>query len=282
MPRRKADKCPAGHEYSEENTTIYSRGKRGGTYRQCKICKNTRNKIIRRRVLTCPYCGKETRPRDGVVMEGVPRAVLKDGTCDLCWQKEIRGAVKRAAEGIPSREEREVTAARESLQSYFRSRRSRGVDPAGNADLDAAFERDTGWTKRQRAEATRRRHKKEREEMTMEAQEFARYLERDGGRCMHCGTDQGLVPQHRQNRGMGGSPLRNVPSNIIVLCSEANGLMESSATWAQRARDYGWKVSRGEDPFQTPVFDYSANRWYMLRDDFARIEVPAPQEWAVS
>jgi len=58
---------------------------------------------------------------------------------------------------------------------------------------------------------------------------FAKFLNRDKA-CVHCGTtDSTLIPQHRINRGMGGSKLLNKPSNIVVLCSAFNGLIEANA-----------------------------------------------------
>jgi hypothetical protein len=76
------------------------------------------------------------------------------------------------------------------------------------------------------------------------SKQFARYLERDQG-CVHCGTYVAAVPHHRQNRGMGGSKKRDNPANILVLCAEVNGLLESDATWAVRARHMGGSCGRG-------------------------------------
>jgi hypothetical protein len=100
--------------------------------------------------------------------------------------------------------------------------------------------------------------------------EFNRYLERDGHKCLHCGTTEGLVPQHRRNRGMGGSKARNVPSNIIVLCSGFNGEMESDASKAHLAVAYGWKVAGMDEPLATPVYDVTAQGWFNLYDDYSR------------
>jgi hypothetical protein len=49
----------------------------------------------------------------------------------------------------------------------------------------------------------------------MTKKEFQKYLDRDGG-CVHCGDTETAVPNHRANRGMGGSRERDVPSNVIV------------------------------------------------------------------
>lgn len=104
----------------------------------------------------------------------------------------------------------------------------------------------------------------------MKQREFDRYLERDGHKCLHCGTTEGLVPQHRRNRGMGGSRLRNIPSNIIVLCSGYNGLIEQDDRAASQAVAYGWKVVGMDAPSMVPVYDRGAQGWYLLDDNYGR------------
>lgn len=104
----------------------------------------------------------------------------------------------------------------------------------------------------------------------MNQREFSRYLERDGGKCLHCGATEGLVPQHRQNRGMGGSKLRNLPSNIIVFCSTMNNAIEADARLAADAVAYGWKVQSFDDPAMTPVYDRTAQGWFLLDDYYGR------------
>lgn len=103
----------------------------------------------------------------------------------------------------------------------------------------------------------------------MTPKQFARYLERDGG-CYHCGDVETAIPQHRVNRGMGGSKKRDHPANIIVLCSLVNGLIESNAEWATKARTFGWKLSPWDDPAWVPVFDAVENKWWLLDDGFDR------------
>ena len=101
---------------------------------------------------------------------------------------------------------------------------------------------------------------------------FTRYLERDGGRCYHCGiSSDTLVPQHRAGRGMGGSRSRgSQPSNVITLCSAANGLLESDSEFAEVGRDYGWKISTWEDPTAAPVYSMAEGIWYLLDDQYGR------------
>jgi hypothetical protein len=106
----------------------------------------------------------------------------------------------------------------------------------------------------------------------MNPKQFQKYLDRDKG-CVHCGKTEAVAPHHRLNRGMGGSKVRDVPSNIVVLCSLMNGLIESSATYAHSARLAGWKLWSGEEPSQTPLWDAQVGEWVLLGDDYSR----APQ-----
>ena len=71
-------------------------------------------------------------------------------------------------------------------------------------------------------------------------------FQRDRWACALCGairTDGSLVPHHRANRGMGGNPKADQPSNILSLCSRCNELLEQDAPLARRARRYGIKIS---------------------------------------
>jgi len=110
----------------------------------------------------------------------------------------------------------------------------------------------------------------------MNRREFDKLLARDK-HCLHCGkTDDTLIPQHRANRGFGGAgpkSVLNLPSNLIVFCAEANGLIESDAVWADRARLFGWKLSRWVDPSVTPVYDLPNMIYVILGDDFSRFEL---------
>lgn len=103
----------------------------------------------------------------------------------------------------------------------------------------------------------------------MNAKTWANYLRRDGG-CAHCGAVDTAVPNHRINRGMGGSKLLNKPSNIIALCSEMNGLIESDAQQATRAKANGWKLESWQEPEFEPVYYPLEGRWYYLDDFYER------------
>jgi hypothetical protein len=110
----------------------------------------------------------------------------------------------------------------------------------------------------------------------MNKKEFQKYLDRDKS-CPHCGTTgPELIPQHRLNRGMGGSKSRNRPSNIIAFCSYGNGLMESSGTFAALARSYGWKLQAYQDSSKTPVF--LSDGWYLLDDSFGKARTSEPEQ----
>lgn len=114
------------------------------------------------------------------------------------------------------------------------------------------------------------------QENLMTEKEFKKYLARDG-HCYHCGTtDETLIPQHRRNRGMGGSVSRSRPSNLIVLCSLFNGAIEAVTEASVTAQRYGWKLRQGQEPTDTPVFDSWSGTWYLLDDNFGKMEIPPP------
>ena len=103
----------------------------------------------------------------------------------------------------------------------------------------------------------------------MNKKQFQKFIDRDKG-CFHCGVnDETLVPQHRSNRGMGGGG-SNRPSNIILLCAVANGLLESDSDFAAVGRFNGWKLSKWGDSLTEPVFDSYRGVWAYLDDDFGR------------
>jgi len=101
----------------------------------------------------------------------------------------------------------------------------------------------------------------------VDAKKFSRYLNRDGG-CVHCGDIETAVPHHRANRGMGGSKIRDVPSNIIVICAYMNGQMESNSVTAAYAKRHGWKLESWEDPKSVQVWYATKRAWITLDDNF--------------
>lgn len=108
----------------------------------------------------------------------------------------------------------------------------------------------------------------------MTPKQFARFLDRDQY-CLHCGETEALAPNHRVNRGMGGSKKRDHPANIVVLCSVFNGLIESNVEAANLASMNGWKLNSWDDPLFVPVWDRMSGVWWRLDDQFGRW----PVEW---
>lgn len=93
--------------------------------------------------------------------------------------------------------------------------------------------------------------------------------------CWHCGADQDLVPHHRANRGMGSSKALDTLQNVILVCSQYNGLMESDAKVAHEARLLGHKISKFTSPEQS-VFDNNLRKWYFLTTDGKKVVVNEP------
>jgi hypothetical protein len=93
--------------------------------------------------------------------------------------------------------------------------------------------------------------------------------------CWHCAREDNLVPHHRANRGAGGSRVLDGLQNLILVCAEYNGAMESNAEVAALARDYGHKLSRYQSP-TAPCFDVWARKWYVLDDKGGKHESEAP------
>lgn len=75
-----------------------------------------------------------------------------------------------------------------------------------------------------------------------------------------------LVPHHRSNRGMGGSRSKNRLSNLVWLCSDMNGLIESDSTYAESARGRGIKVSSHAEPSHEPII-HAVHGRCLLNDD---------------
>lgn len=93
--------------------------------------------------------------------------------------------------------------------------------------------------------------------------------------CWDCGATDHLVPHHRANRGMGGSKVLDNLQNVILVCAQYNGLMESDAGIAMQARDLGHKLSKFASPAE-PVFDKPTGTWFYLDNKGGKEETEPP------
>ena len=114
-----------------------------------------------------------------------------------------------------------------------------------------------------------------------------RMLERDGYKCVACGTGYDLTPQHRANRGMGGSKRGHGLSNLVTMCKRHNEQLESDPKFAELGRQLGWKVKRNSGPPASEVacWSFPEQAWFLLADDGSRLRLPPgsfrwlPAEW---
>lgn len=92
-------------------------------------------------------------------------------------------------------------------------------------------------------------------------------LERDGYRCVACGSTRDLEIQHVRARGMGGSrlPWVNSAGNGILLCRTDHATCEARAE-VMHIGGY-WRYSWQKPG---PVYYAAEDRWYWLNDDGTR------------
>ncbi|MEJ2886127.1 hypothetical protein [Actinomycetospora aeridis] len=100
-------------------------------------------------------------------------------------------------------------------------------------------------------------------------------LERDGWRCVGCGSPGPLDCHHRSNKGMGGSRLLDHVANAITICGPGNAY--GCHGFAHRYKNThaaasGLSVPQGEDFRQWSVL-YPDGGWYLLDDDGDRTRV---------
>jgi hypothetical protein len=74
---------------------------------------------------------------------------------------------------------------------------------------------------------------------------------------------------------MGGSKVLDSLQNVILVCSQYNGAMESDANVAAQARDLGHKLSKFMSP-SAPVFDEFSRKWYVLDEKGGKFETEPP------
>lgn len=103
--------------------------------------------------------------------------------------------------------------------------------------------------------------------MTVAKRLLAGMTLRDGHLCASCAVDdETLVPHHRANRGMGGRKSLDRLSNLVWLCSEDNGLIESDPVAASNARLAGLKISGHDEPSHVPIV-HAVHGRVLLGDD---------------
>lgn len=91
-------------------------------------------------------------------------------------------------------------------------------------------------------------------------------MQRDGERCVSCGTAWGLTFQHRRAVGMGGSKIPPTYADGLAACGSCNARFEGDLQTLALLN--GWKVPRGvDDPARVPYYHAHTNRWYALTDD---------------
>lgn len=91
-------------------------------------------------------------------------------------------------------------------------------------------------------------------------------LFRDGNKCPICGKVAREV-NHRANRGSGGFRAANTLANACAICWECNGLIESDADYAEKARERGVKISKHDDPREVEYFHPLLSMRVLLQDD---------------
>jgi len=98
---------------------------------------------------------------------------------------------------------------------------------------------------------------------------------RDGHACWHCGATDGLSIQHRANKGMGGSKTRDRLDNLLTFCLEGNQRMEADASFANQARDNGWKLPSWTT-YDSPVWSAWQKKWFVIDADGNKIQTDPP------
>ena len=97
-------------------------------------------------------------------------------------------------------------------------------------------------------------------------------ITRDGGICTLAGfvlgcTHRATEANHRLNRMMGGSKLRNGMSNAAAICNPCNIAIESDAAARTIAIAHGVKVAEGSDPALTPMWSSFFAQWTQPGDE---------------
>lgn len=76
-----------------------------------------------------------------------------------------------------------------------------------------------------------------------------------------------LTHHHRKGRGAGGVKSRNRVANGLLVCGQWNGMVESDAATASKARSFGWKLRTDHEIDTIPVYIPKLGRHVYLDDD---------------
>jgi hypothetical protein len=102
-------------------------------------------------------------------------------------------------------------------------------------------------------------------------------IQRDGERCVACGSMWQLTIHHRVNRGSGGSKLFDGFAYLLTVCNPCNVSFEASAEVAEMARSLGYKLPRNVapaiDPTLVPVYYQYLSKWYQLDTEGHKKEI---------
>jgi hypothetical protein len=74
---------------------------------------------------------------------------------------------------------------------------------------------------------------------------------------------------------MGSYKALDTLQNVIMVCADYNGRMESDASVAQFARDLGHKLSKFMSP-TAAVFDNVVKKWFYLDEKGGKAETEPP------
>ena len=103
-------------------------------------------------------------------------------------------------------------------------------------------------------------------------------LKRDGNKCQRCGVDvtyRLASIQHRRPRGVGGSALVDVASNLVLVCGSAT-TPGSCHNWMEHedrttANYEGWLIAKLSQVHPSNVPLLTIHGWVLLTDDGDRI-----------
>lgn len=110
----------------------------------------------------------------------------------------------------------------------------------------------------------------------MNKRDFQKLKNRDET-CVATGqeTDR-LIPNHRIDRGMGGSKLLDNPENLVLMDSIINGLITHDKDWERKAFKYGWSLESWQDPATEPFYHIGLHQWVQPDGDWNLLPARIP------